>query len=586
MSNDSKTPAGPEAPSTLARYFPIGVWLPKYKWGEYFVGDLIAALSVAALLIPESMGYSTVAGLPVQIGLYAAPLALLGYALFGGSKLLMVGAIGSVAAVVATVLPAVSSGGDSSDTGSMAATLAFMTGVVFIVAGLLKMGWIANFVSGSVLDGFVFGMSIQIIIGQLPKLTGVDKADGNTFQVLGNWISGFSDWNMSATALGVISLLTMFAIARFIPKLPPALTIIVITSIYIAVASPNLDLVKQIPAGLPSFTLPTGISADNFATLLLGGGVIALVSFSEGWGASSSLNKFTHDSLDSDQEFIAYGISNIGAGLLGGMSVGGSLSKSTAALTAKAKTQMTSIILAGIVLLTLAFFSPLFQWMAEAVLAAVVINAMWDSANPMKLAKYLQFERLVFFMAALTAFNVLAFDILPAMIFGIVLSILHLIYRISFPGFAEIGQVKGKENHYAAISWIYGRRESSENKDAERIPGISISRMSVPLLFSNAESFLQNNKNLLIKANKRGEKTKTLIVDCEMMSSTDQTGLDSIDDLKSYCNQYDIELKLASIRSEVMNQISNTETIKKVSADNIYTTLDEAVIDSMKDNSK
>ncbi len=341
----------PTAPSTLARWFPIGEWFRKYKWGKLVGADLIAAVSVAALLIPESLGYSSVAGVPVQIGLYAAPLALIGYAMFGGSRLLVFATAGSVAAVSAGVVGGLS-GGDQDTAVALTAALALASGAVFVVAGLARMGWITNFISKAVMSGFIIGMSIQIIVGQFGKLFGVDVVDGNTFEKLWSAFSQITDWNWTAVVIGVGSLVLIFAIQRFVPKIPAALTGVVVASVLVAVFDPDIALVAMIPQGLPSLGLPTGIDASTWGSLLAGAAVVALVGFSEGWGASGSLSRKTHDQLDTDQEFRAYGFGNIGAGLLGGMVVTGSLSKSAAAESAGAKTQMSNIFLAGMVLLT------------------------------------------------------------------------------------------------------------------------------------------------------------------------------------------------------------------------------------------
>jgi MFS superfamily sulfate permease-like transporter len=269
-----------------------------------------------------------------------------------------------------------------------------MTGVVFLAAGLAKLGWIANFMSKAIMAGFITGMSIQIIVGQLGKLFGVDQTGDNTFEKLWSVVSQIGDWNLTAVVIGVGALLMIFAIQRFIPRLPAALTAVVVASVIVAVFDPDLDLVAQIPQGLPSLDLPTGIDASTWGTLLAGGAVVALVGFSEGWGASETLARKTHDDLDTNQEFRAYGMGNLGAGLLGGMVVAGSLSKSSAAETAGAKTQMSNIFLAAMVLLTLAFLAPAFQWLPEAVLAAIVINAMWGSASPRKLEKLWRIDKI------------------------------------------------------------------------------------------------------------------------------------------------------------------------------------------------
>ena len=232
----------PEAPSTLQQWFPAAVWLPRYQWGKLTVPDLIAAISVAALLVPESMGYATVAGVPAQIGLYGAPLGLVAYALFGGCRLLVFGGAGSVAAVSASVVSGLSPG-NTDQAVAFTSALALTTGVVFLVAGLARMGWISNFISKAVLAGFITAMAIQIIVGQLSKLTGVPKGSGDTFQKLWDDLSQISDWSLVATAIGVGSVLLIFAIKRFTPKVPAALTAVVITSILVAVFDPDIGLV-------------------------------------------------------------------------------------------------------------------------------------------------------------------------------------------------------------------------------------------------------------------------------------------------------------------------------------------------------
>ncbi len=565
----------PQAPSTLERWFPIGAWLPKYEWGKYFSADLIAAVSVAALLIPESMGYATVAGVPVQIGLYAAPLALIGYAMFGGSKLLVFAAAGSVAAVSASVVGNLS-GGDQSTAIALTAALALVTGVVFIVAGLARLGWITNFMSKAIMAGFILGMSIQIIVGQFGKLFGVTVADGNTFEKLWSAISQIGGWNWIAVVIGVGALLLIVAIQRLIPKLPAALTAVVISSVIVALAGPDIDLVAEIPKGLPSFGIPTGIDGSTWLTLLVGGAVVALVGFSEGWGASANISKKTHDSLDTNQEFRAYGVGNIGAGLLGGMVVTGSLSKSAGAMAAGARTQMTNIFLAVIVLLTLLFLAPLFQWLPETVLAAIVINAMSGSANPRKLKLLWRIDRPDFALGFITFFLVLALDLLPAMIVGIVLSVIYVIYRMSFPGRAILGRV-AETGDFEAIEWQYGQRSGTTDSKAEPVPGVIVFRFAAPLIFSNAEYFKNGLEQLLIKAGAEGELPHTVVVDCEELMYVDDTGASAIKDFFHYAQRYDVELSLARVHSGAHKLLELTGVIDELGEGRIYDTVRHAV---------
>src|SRR5271167_2806070 len=253
----------PEAPGSLQQWFPGAVWLREYNWGKFTALDLIAAVSVVALLVPESMGYASVAGVPAQVGLYAAPLALVGYALFGGSRLLVFGAAGSVAAMSSSVVSHLSEG-NATKAITFTAALALTAGVVFLVAGLAKAGWIANFMSKAVMAGFITAMAISIIVGQLGKLTGVHAGKGDTFQKLWHVLEQISSWNGTATAIGVGSIVLIFAMARYIPKIPAALTVVVIASVIVAAFGPSLELVPKIPTGLPSLKVPGGISFSDW----------------------------------------------------------------------------------------------------------------------------------------------------------------------------------------------------------------------------------------------------------------------------------------------------------------------------------
>ncbi len=575
---DTKSKKGkpvPTAPSKIERWFPIVAWLPKYSWGTNLTPDLITAISVAALLIPESLGYSTVAGVPVQIGLYAAPLALIGYALFGGSKLMVFAAAGSVAAISAGVVGALS-GGDQDTAVALTAALALTTGVIFIVAGLLKMGWVTNFMSKAIMAGFITGMSIQIIVGQLGKLFGVEVADGNTFEKLWSAVSQVGDWNWTATIIGVGSLLLIFAIQKYSPKLPAALTAVVLASVIVAVLNPDIDLVAEIPQGLPTFGLPSGIDASTWVTLLVAGAVVALVGFSEGWGASRTIAKKTHDDLDTNQEFRAYGVGNIGAGLLGGMAVTGSLSKSSAAMAAGAKTQMSNIFLAGVVLLTLLFLAPAFQWLPETVLAAIVINAMWGSASPRKLEKLWHIDKVDFALGLITLLMVLAFDLLPAMIVGIVLSVLYIIYRISFPARMILGRDE-ETGDYDAIAWEYGRRHGSIDTEAKAVPGVIVYRFAGPILFSAAEAFKQTGEELLIDAAEKGPLPHTVVCDFEEVIFVDDTGASAVSSYFEYAQRYGVELSLARVHSGTHKLLELAGVVDELGEGRLYDTVRNAV---------
>jgi len=569
------TTSKPTAPSSLQQWFPGAVWLREYDWGKFTAVDLIAAVSVVALLVPESMGYASVAGVPAQIGLYAAPLALVGYALFGGSRLLVFGAAGSTAAMSSSVVSHLAAGNPTKAV-TYTAALALGTGAVFLVAGLAKAGWIANFMSKAVMAGFITAMAISIIVGQLGKLTGVHAGKGNTFEKLWHVLEQISSWNVTATAIGVGSILLIFAMARYTPKIPAALTVVVIASVIVAAFSPGIELVAKIPTGLPSLKVPGGISFSDWLTLLVGGCVVALVGFSEGWGAGAKIAETTHDHLDASQEFRAYGIGSLGAGILGGMPVTGSLSKSSVAMSAGAKTQMSNIFLAVMVLLVLLVLAPALKWLPESALAAVVITAMWGSANPQKLIRIRKDDQIDFALGVIVAIVLLAVNLLPAMLTGIILSIVYLVYKSSFPGGAELGRVDATGD-FESVRWKIASHTGVDDTNAHAVEGVIVYRFNAPLMFSCADAFKSGGEQLLIEAGAAGPLPGTLVIDCEMMVFADTTGAEALSGLLRFVHRYGVELSLARLHAEAREVLALAGTIDELGEDRVFHTVRDAV---------
>jgi SulP family sulfate permease len=304
--------------------------------------------------------------------------------------------------------------------------------------------------------------------------------------------------------------------------------------------------------------------------------VVALVGFSEGWGAEGEIAKKTHDQLDTSQEFRAYGVGNLGAGVLGGMVATGSLTKSTVAMEAGAKSQMSNIFLAGIVLLTLAFFAPAFQWLPEAALAAIVINAMSGSANPSKIERFWRVDKISFAFATITALIVLSLDLLPAMIAGMVMSFVYLVFRVSFPGRAVLGRVPDTGD-FVAKDWLYGRRHGSANANAQNVPGVIVYRFSSPLIFSNAAAFTSTGETILIDAAADGHLPHTLVVDFEEVFLIDTTGAAAIKSLFEYAQRYDVNLALARVHSATHELLRLTGVVDEIGEHRIYDTIRHAV---------
>ncbi|MFV0388206.1 MAG: SulP family inorganic anion transporter [Pyrinomonadaceae bacterium] len=575
----------PKAPTAVERWFPFAHWIKNYSWNLNAPKDLIAAITIAALLVPEGMGYATIAGVPMQLGLYAAPLALLGYALFGGSRIMVFAVTGSVAAVTANVIGELGTG-DASKVVVFAAALALTGGIILLTAGLLRLGWIVNFIPRSVMTGIIVGMSVNIIVGQFPKLVGIKVPDGNTLSDIWNTFKEISQWNVTALLLGAFGIAFIILLEKYFPKVPASLAMVVIASLMIAVFGLSIDIVPTIPPGVPMLSVPTGITASQWVTLFLGGLVLSLVCFSESWGSSSAVSRVTHDDIDINQEFRAYGISSIGASLLGGMPVSGSLSKSNTAIEARATSQMTNIFLAGIVILVLLFLSPAFKWLPEAALAAIVITAMRNSANPMQFLPLWKTEALYCSLGILTGFLVLIIGLMPAMVFGVIISLIYVIYRISFPTGAVLG--KSLDNGYfAPLTFDYGRSFHRKSKfKVEAIEGVLIYRFSAPLIFANAQPFINRIKQHIIDLYATNKKIHSLVIDCESIVYMDITGIDAVHTVQEYCERYNISVYLARMHGTSLTMLASVERLKNLYDERNFHTIHEAVEQAKQDSGR
>jgi high affinity sulfate transporter 1 len=548
----------------VTRHIPLLGWIRTYRWGTWLKADVIAGVSVAALLVPESLGYAGVAGLPPEVGLYAAPLALLGYAILGRSTILVVATSSSTAAVSASVIAETNTGGGADSAVTLSAALALFTGTILVAAGLLRLGWVANFMSKTVIEGFIIGLSINIIIGQLDDLLGIEVVGESALEELWDALTQLGDWDRTTAVVGAVSLALLFGLERFVRKLPAALTVVALGVLYIRLFEPpGVSIVGDIPQGLPDVGLPD-FSSSDVGGLIAGGLAVALIGFSEGYGAASSFARKYGDRLENNQEFIAFGASNLGAGLTSGMVVGGSLSKSAANDSAKAKSQISNVVLAALVVLTLLFLAPFFESLPEATLAAVVIHALWHSANPRKLAAISRVNRQELWIAVLVLVAVLTLDTLPAIIIGVVVSLGLLVYHVSFPSASELGRDR--------VTGVFESREAHE--EAEPIPGIVVYRFDAPLIYANAGFFSNAARDLVDAAN---PPARVLVIDCEEMIGVDFTGVEEFEGLVEDMRERGVEVRLARVRRTTLERLRVRGVIETLGDDKVFHRVEDAV---------
>ena len=426
---------------SLTRYLPILEWLPHYQL-SWLRPDIIAGLTVWAVMVPEAMAYAGIAGVHPIIGLYTVPIPLIAYAIFGTSRTMIIGPDSATALISGVTIGAVVAKSGSPPFEALTAALAVMVGVFFLIFGLLRMGWVANFISTPVMKGFIQGLVWVTIIGQVPKLFGIEGGSGNFFEKTWEVVQKLPEADPITTVVGLASLALLFALARFLPRVPGALTTvaiaIVVTSVF-GLGDKGVDIVGSVQAGLPPFGIPDVKLAD-LSPIVPGALAIVLLGYAESLGAAKAAQEKSGGEINPDQELVSHGPANLGAGLSGGFVVVGSLSKTSVAMGAGGKTQMSSLIHAGLIFLTLMFLMPLFENLPHATLGAIVIHAMLGLMDFGYLKRLRGISPQEFGLAMAAFAGELVFGVLQGIGLGVVLSIIALIYRASYPGTAVLGR--------------------------------------------------------------------------------------------------------------------------------------------------
>ena len=556
----------PEEQSVLQRYLPIVSWLPNYRWGEWLRLDLLAALTVWALLVPEAMAYAGIAGVSPEVGLVTAPLALLGYAVFSSSRHLFVGPSSTVAIISASVVAPLA-GSDGGLYLILTVWLAVFTGVFFIGLGLARMGWISNFMASSVLSGFMVGLAIVIAVGQLDKMLGIESEGGNVLQELGSMLEQLSDWDWATVTVGAAALAALFLIHAFAHRVPGALVVMlaaIAASAILDFEGAGIHVVGEIPAELPSIGLPEWPGWDLMSDVMVGALAVVVVAFAESFAAAKTYASQFGYQVNANQEMIGLGAANLGAGLSGGFVVDGSLSKTAAGVEAGQKTQMTSILTAAFVLITIVALTWLFEPLPEAVLGAIVIHAVWKLIDFSGFVELWRVRKIDLMLATAAFLGVILIDILQGIIIGIVLSLLALIYRASFPEGTELGRVKDDDGNYEFVSLAI-------HPEAETALGVVIYRQTGSLVFSNAAAFSQQAHELLWA--RTDPPAWLLLVDCEQMADLDVSGAEEIISLHQQLQAADVDLWLVRLHGDALIIAEKAGVIAAIGTDNVLPTI-------------
>jgi sulfate permease, SulP family len=541
---------------------------------DWVRGDVIAGLTVWAVLVPSALAYATIAGVPPVVGLYAAPAALVLYAALGSSRQLITGPSAAAAALSAAIVGNTVSGSGGQFLATTAA-LAICVGLAALIAGALRLGFLANFVSEPVLKGFIIGLALTVIVGQIPKLFGVETGHGHFFERAWDFLSNVDETNGTTLLVGVGSLAVLFGLPRVTRAIPGPLAVVVLG--VGAVELFNLDahgvaIVGSIEPGLPSLSVPD-VSLDRFGGLAAAALGVMLVGFSESLGTAKTYAQRENREIDPNRELIGLGAANLGAGISGGFAVNGSLSKTAVNSTAGGRTQLVGLIAAGLTTLTLLVLTGFFESLPVATLAAVVIVALVDLIDfsalrdfyrvySARLGRAYGFAARVDFIAAVAAMlGVMIFGTLAGLFIGVLISLLLLLYRASRPPVTELGRVPGPSGHFSDLD------RHPENR---RVDGIAVLRIEGGLFFANAEPVARELRGTAKRAD-----VHTIVIDAETVPYIDVTAAQVLDQVAR-------ELGADGVRVVIARNIGQVrDVIQAAPGDSIldaaYPTVDQAV---------
>jgi high affinity sulfate transporter 1 len=557
----------------LKRYIPILSWLPTYD-RSWLSSDIIAGVTLWGLVVPAGMAYSGIAGLPPQAGLYTLLASMLIYALLGTSRHLAVAATSASAALLASSVVAVmaGTGADASDASAYAAYAAafvLVTGLVFLAAGLARLGFITQFLSKPVMDGFVVGLATFVAVGQLYKLFGVPKPEGNTIEKFVGVIQELPEANWVTFAIGASSLALLFLLPRWNKKVPAGLVVlfgaIALSAVLGLEKNYGVAVVGELPQGLPSLALPQGVPLSAYVIMILPAIGALLVSFSEALGVAHEVAEKPGYELDADEELNAAALVNGGSALIGGMIAGGSMSQSAVKEGAGANSQVANLVTWVAVILTLLFLTPLFAPLPEAVLAALIIQAVWHIITSRKLAKLRKAAPAEFWFGVLAFVGVIFIDVLQGMIIGLVASLLFVIYQTSKPHISSLGRVPDTPGAYTDIT---------RHPENTPVPGVLIVRPDAQLYYANALTAKDKVKGLIGEAE---PPPHAVIFDASAQDEIDLTTAETLRSLINELQKKGIEVYLADVHEPVLERGREIGLLAAIGEDHVFATVDAAV---------
>ena len=545
-----------------------GLSLASYR-REWLAKDIVAGVVLSTLLVPQGMAYAELAGLPPITGLYTSILCLLGYAVCGPSRILVLGPDSSLGPMIAaTILPLAGANGDPERAIALASMLAIIVGAIMIIGAVAGLGFIADLISKPTMVGYMNGLALTILVGQLPKLLGF-KVDADSF--LGEvtaLVKGLAHGEAvtAAAVTGIAGIALILVLQRWLPKVPAVLVMVVLAIAAASVfnlADHGVSLVGELPKGFPPLTIPD-IRAGDLGPLLGGALGIALVSLADTISTASAFAARTGQEIDGNGEMIGIGVANLAAGLFQGFPVSTSGSRTAVAERSGAKTQLTGITGAVLIIVMIVLVPGLFRNLPQPALAAVVITASLSLADIPATARLWRQAKAEFLLSITAFLGVVLLGVLPGIAIAVALSILNVFRRAWWPYATELGQVDGLPGYHDVHSY----------PAAEHLPGLVIYRFDGPLFFANATRFRDEIRRLT----RTDQPPRWIVIAAEPMTDVDTTAADVLEDLDEALNAQRISLVFAELKDPVRRKIERYGLTRTIDPRHFFPTIESAVV--------
>lgn len=534
-------------------------WLPK---------DVVAGVVLTTLLVPQGMAYAELAGLPPITGLYTSIMCLVGYAVFGPSRILVLGPDSSLGPMIAaTIVPLVGAGGDPKRAVAIASLLALIVAAIMIVAAVAKLGFIADLLSKPTMLGYMNGLALTIFIGQLPKLFGFSIDADNLIQEIKGFVKGVAngDTVAASAAVGIAGIVLILVLQRWLPKVPAVLVMVVLSIAATAVfdlADHGVSLVGTLPQGFPPFTIPSVRVAD-LGPVFAGAAGIALVSLADTISTASAFAARSGEEVQGNQEMIGIGAANLAAGLFQGFPVSTSASRTAVAERSGAKSQLTGVIGAVLITVMIVFAPGLFRDLPQPALAAIVITASLSLADIPATVRLWRQRRTEFLLSVAAFLGVALLGVLAGIGIAVALSILNVFRRTWWPYQTELGRVETMQGYHDTHSY----------PSAQHLAGLIIYRFDAPLIFANAKTF----RDAILRLAKAEPAPSWIVVAAEPITDVDTTASDVLEELDQTLNARGISLVFAELKDPVRRKIERYGLTRMIDPAHFFPTVGAAV---------